>query len=307
MGAEVINGKRVVCWTPYGRRPTYSLLVQYLAREVERGIVDEVWAYENLEPHSDGWSDPAGDRVYLEHLASTLPSWFQVKQRPADCPYRQPVQRNTGYAYRYMTDPDTVYIRMDDDLVYLHEDAVTNLVGKRLANSYPVAIFGTTWNNAIVSWFAQQQGVIPRQFDGDTATYECGFYCMDPVGWANGAFAVHLHEMLLEHATAGTADKLYLYQDFPIQAGTQFSVSFFASLGSMYRDLPAGPGVLHPDQHNDEEESWHTQFQPRVIGTDNLLIGDSLVSHFTFKPQKPHVMGSNLLERYTELAVQLTG
>lgn len=300
----MIDGKRVVCWTPYGRVGTYSLLIKYLGREVERGIVDEVWAYENLEPHSDGFSNPQADHEYLRELESTMPLWFQVKQRPEGLPRRLPVQRNTGYAYRYMTDPDTVYIRLDDDIVYLHEDAISNLAGKRIANTYPVAVFGTTWNNAIVSWFYQQQGLIPREWG------ECGFFCMDPIGWANGSFAVNLHTMLLDIAEQGdskkVSDEMYLYQDFPIQAGTQFSVSFFASLGSMYRDLPHGPGVLHPNENNDEEESWHTQYKPREIGTDNLLIGNALVSHFTFKPQKPRVMASNILERYQTLAEKLT-
>lgn len=303
----MIHGKRVCVWTPYGREMTYSLLIRYLQRDVERGLVDEVWAYENLEPRSDGWSNPAGDKVYLDALAATLPAWFQVKQRPEGCAHKLPVQLNTGYAYRYMTDPDTVYIRMDDDIVYLHEDAIENLVTKRLADVSPVATFATMWNNSIVSWFWQNLGLIPSDWtDADGLPLKCGFGCMDPIGWANGQFAVKLHDQLLGHIEAGTVPELYSYQDFSINIGTQFSVSCFASLGSMYADLPHGPGVLDPGFQDGEEEAWHTRVRPVQLGIPNVLVGNAMVAHYTFKPQKALVMASGVLDRYRALADKLT-
>jgi hypothetical protein len=288
----VINGKRVVVWTPYGRERTYSLLVKYLAREVERGVVDEVWAYMNTDEH--GQED---DIAFAQQLQAKLPKWFKLVYRPDGINrHPGPKQRNTGYAYRYMTDEDTVYVRMDDDIVYLHEDAIQNLVKKRIEAPVPVAIFGTTWNNAIVSFFFQQQGLIPHEWG------TCQMYCMDPVGWANGQFAVKIHNLLLDRIESNVADQVRLYMDYSIQPGTQFSVSCFASLGSMYAGLSSGPGVLVPD----EEESWHTIHEPLKRGVPNLLTGDALVSHFTFQPQQPHVMSTNILDRYRHLAEKLT-
>jgi hypothetical protein len=285
----MIDGRKTIVWTPYGRRETYSILVKYLQRDVERGLVDEVWAYMN--------TDPAGqedDIAYAHELADQYP-WFHLKERPQGVFIHGQKQRNTGYAYRYMTDDDTVYIRMDDDLVYVHENAIENLVVKRLEMPHATAIFPVTWNNALVSWFLQQAGVIPKSFG------ECGFFCMDPTGWANGQFAVDIHRLLLDHIEAGTVTELYTYQDFPIPPGTQFSVSCFASLGSLYRELPAGPGILVPD----EEEHWHTVHQPKVTGSPNILIGNAIVSHFTFFPQRAIVLASDVLARYRALAEKL--
>lgn len=287
----MINGKRVVAWTPYGRKITYSLLIKYLDREVQRGVVDEVWAYMNTDP-----TGQEEDIAYAHELAKQHPGWFKIVHRPDGIPrHPGPKQRNTGYAYRYMTDPDTVYVRLDDDIVYLHEDAIANLVTKRQEMPHATAVFGTIWNNAIVSYFAQAQQLIPVEWG------KCGMYCMDPVGWANGEFAVNIHRLLLDHIEAGTVEDMYLYQDFPIPPGTQFSVSCFASLGSMYRDLPHGPGVLEPD----EEEHWHTVHQPSVMGQPNILVGNAYVSHFTFMAQRPHVLASDVLDRYRALAEKL--
>jgi hypothetical protein len=124
---------------------------------------------------------------------------------------------------------------------------------------------------------------------------------MDPVGWSDGRFAVALHRLLLDKARAGAAADLFLYQDFPVAPGVQFSVSTFASSGKLYAALDP-PGVLVPY----EEENWHTVHQPAVLGEPNIIVGDALVSHYTFFPQKAVVAATDVLDQYRQLAGQLT-
>lgn len=294
----MINGHRVVAWTPYGREPTVSILLAYMERDHARGIVDEWWLCLNTDPQQ------VSDLRYAYDLARRY-SWIKIQDRPAGCPRKHPKQRNTGYFYRLMTDRDTVYVRFDDDIIYVHDDAVTHLVRHKL-ESPQLCSFALIANNAIVSWYLQAAGVIPA--GGTQCEINNGYvwprvggpYCMDPVGWADGAFAVALHRLVLDHIKAGTVEDLYLYQDYPLQLGQQFSVSCFASLGSTYADLPQ-PGVLVPD----EEESWHTTFQPHTIGIPNVLVGNAVVSHYTFFPQQGIVNQSDILDRYAKLATDL--
>lgn len=287
----MIDGKRVIAWTPYGRRRTYSILVKYLERDVARGLVDEVWAFMNTDPV--GQED---DIAYAAELADRH-DWFKQVHRPEGVNLGHlPKQRYTGLAYRYMTDPDTIYLRFDDDVVYIHEQAVENLVRARIEMPAPIAVFPIIINNAICSHFLQMCGKIPTEWGTVNA------YCMDPTGWANGPFAVKLHEMLLDRIEAGTVDDLYMYQDFPLAPGTQFSVSCFASLGSMYAELPNGPGILVPD----EEESFHTVHYPVAKGVPNILRGNAVVSHWSFFPQHPFLNATDLLDRYRALAEKIT-
>lgn len=288
----MIDGRRVVAWTPYGRVRTYSILIKYLERDVRRGLVDEVWAYMNTDP--TGQED---DIAYAHELAEQY-DWFHLKHRPKGINLGWlPKQRYTGLAYREMTDPDTVYLRLDDDVVYIHDDAIENLVRARIEMPAPIAIFPIIFNNAICSHFLQACGKIPLEWG------KVGMYCMNPTGWANGPFAVKLHELLLDHIERGAVEDLYMYQDFPIQNpengsnGMQFSVSCFASLGSMYAGLDK-PGVLVPD----EEENWHTVHQPKVIGAPNILRGNAVVSHWSFNPQHAFLSITDLLDRYRDLA-----
>lgn len=283
----MIDGYRVVCWTPYGREETVSILKEYMIRDHARGIVDEWWLCLNTDP------DQVSDLRYGYKLASQH-QFITAKQRPSGTMRKTPKQRNTGYFYRYMIDSDTVYVRFDDDIIFVHEDAIDTLVRHKIATPKSLCSFATMWNNSIVSWFAQQSGIIPKEF-GEIKQ----MFCMDPMGWANGTFAVKIHELLLSWLDAGTPEDAYLYQDFPIPPGTQYSVSCFASLGSHYAQLPQ-PGVLVPQ----EEESWHTVHQPAALKQPNILVGDALVSHYTFKPQQIAVRLTNILDRYREYAVK---
>lgn len=290
----MIDGKRVVAWTPYGRRETVSILFAYLWREHERGLVDEWWLCLNTDP-----GQQQDDVAYAYSLMARHGDFIKIVNRPADVPRLHPKQRNTGYFYRYMTDRDSVFVRFDDDIIYVHEDAVERLVRHRLETQVGVCSFPLMWNNAVVSWYLQKGGVIPEgeQSDGSFWPTVGGPYCMDPVGWADGRFGVQMHRLLLDRIENDEVDKCLLYQDYQLPVGMQYSVSVFASLGSTYADL-ARPGVLEPS----EEESWHTIHQPARIQQPNTLVGDALVSHYTFFPQGPIIRGTDILDHYRRIA-----
>jgi hypothetical protein len=286
-------GKRVVAWIPYGRHKTVEILLAYLQRDHDRGIVDELWLYMNTK--SQGQVE---DRVWARRAASARP-WVKLIKRPEGVRTYEKVQMNTMYAYRYMTDENTIFIRFDDDIVYIHEDAVENLVADAASGpqlcSFPIII-----NNAIVSHYLQTHGVIPLE---EPDWPEVGNHCMDPIGWADGGFAVQLHERLLEHIDAGTVDEMFLHTSIPLRP-QQFSVSCFASRGAEYARLDP-PGVLGL-----EEEKWHTSVRPREIGEDNTLVPNALVSHLTFLTQwrhfEPSAPGGHLLGEYRRRATRLT-
>lgn len=282
----MIDGKRVVVWTPYGRERTVSILAEYIKRDHEIGIVDEWWLCLNTDP------DQIGDLRYAYKLAKAH-DFIKTKDRPNGYPRRTPKQRNTGYFIHYMQDVDTIYVRMDDDLVYVHPSAIENLVRHSIQADDTLCSFGLIWNNAIISWYAQQAQIIPTSF-GEVGSP----FCMDPVGWANGEFAVNIHRLLLDKIRDGHPEDVFLYQDYPLAPRQQFSVSYFAAKGS---DYAAVNGILQPD----EEESWHTVHHPVRAGKSNIIVGNSLVAHYTFYPQQKVVNATDILDQYREIATKL--
>ena len=104
---DMIDNHQVIAWTPYGRQVTVSILIEYMRRDHEAGVIDEYWLYSNVGKKSD--------LPYMHELAEAY-DWVKIIERPDDCEYMTPIQRNTGYAYRHMTDPNSVFVRFDDDI-----------------------------------------------------------------------------------------------------------------------------------------------------------------------------------------------
>lgn len=294
--------KRVVAFTPYGRKETVSILAEYLRRENERGILDEWWLCLNTD------ADQVGDLRYAYELARMYP-WVKLKERPKGVARLHPKQRNTGYFYRYMTDPDTIYLRLDDDIIFIDENAIERLVAARIRmQGSTLAAFGLIWNNAICSYFLQRHGKIPEDSENGSGAFKRirEPYCMDPIGWADGEFAVALHELLLDRLESApyeeeTCEPFFLYQDVPLAPRQQFSVSVFACSGEDYRRLTPHGVLDYP-----EEEHWHTVHAPSNYGLGNVIVGDALFSHYTFYPQGNIVRATNILDRYRALTKEFT-
>lgn len=284
----MIDGKKVVCWTPYGREETMSILIKYIERDVNAGVVDEYHLYMNTDPHQES------DRAYAHHLYETY-AFVDMKHRPENEPPLHPKQLNTGRYYRHAIEPDTVYVRFDDDIVYIHENAIERLV-RRQIGSHSFVSFPQIWHNAVCSYYSQQFGNIPTDFGVVNSPY-----CMDPVGWASATFAEDIHRMLLRYIKAGEVDKLFWHHDVQLELGNQFSVSCFAAESDIYRELPT-PGYLT----HEEEEHWHTVMRPWQTKRPNTIVGNALVSHLSFYPHSEHIRNrTDILQQYKELAEAL--
>jgi len=286
-------GRTVKAFTPYGRWVTVSILLPYMVREHAAGVLDEWMLFMNTDDH--GQED---DIAQAENMAAHYP-WIKLYPRPETDERHQHKQMYTKLFYRYCTDPDTVYLRFDDDIVYVHENTIRSMVEQKTARPGTLGLFPIIWNNAICSWHLQQRGNIPNDVASGWPTVGQP-YCMDPVGWADGGLAVRMHELLLERIATGRVAECFMYQDVQLAPQQQFSVSCFAVDGRDYIALPE-PGVL--DFY--EEEHWLTVHRPGVTGQVNQILADALVSHFSFYPQRGALFATNLLDRYRSLAMDL--
>lgn len=282
-----VEGHRVVATTPYGRKNTVSILFEYMKRDHEAGILDEWELWMNTDP------DQIEDVAYA-HLLSDENDWITLKERPAHRDQNHVKQYNTRTFFEYNTDPNTIYVRFDDDIVYVHEDAIENLVKQQIHNdafvSFPIII-----NNAVSSWHLQMQGVIPRDWG------KLEPYCMDPIGWADGEFAEKLHLQMLANIEAGTPEKMFMYNDVQLPANLQFSVSCFAYSGQDLIDHCDPPGYIEGMY----DEHFFSVEMPQKLNRPNIIVGTSLVSHYTFFPQREHIEGTHILDKYREVSQNL--
>src|SRR5262245_20685853 len=98
-------GKFIVA-TPAGRERYLALLSRHVLASPE---VDAWHLWDHCRKESD--------RAYLERLAAENP-----KVRILRLPGATGTSRFIGNFYSFVDDPDALYLRMDDDIVYLEPD-----------------------------------------------------------------------------------------------------------------------------------------------------------------------------------------
>lgn len=290
----MIDGFKVVACIPSGRQRTMSLLMRHL--RANRGILDGVQLWENVKPFDDHTVTAQSDLDWIHSQADDFTVVVPLDDRE---PPRKPKQLNTGRFYMNTVDEDTIYIRFDDDIIWLHPDAITNLVRYRIAHEEPFAVFATIWNNAIVSALEQEAGNIDHRFG------KISRYCMDDIAWRLPEFAPYIHELLLSKIADGTVEDLYidpmlLVTEFQRRRGQnmalRFSVSCFAWFGAHMADQAETIFTT-------EEEQYISFAYPNLTDSYNHMCGDALVSHYSFFSQRAKLDSMpQILDEYRDLA-----
>ena len=272
----MIDGVKVIANTPCGRHRYMKHLAAHMQREHERGHVDEWVLFQNAYSEED---------LKLAHQIAANWPWVKVFEDPVS----GRGDRISRF-FKYFTDPDAVYFRLDDDIVYIEENAIERLVRYRLAHRHPYIVFPTIVNNVRTSYHLQCAGVIP---------VEWGEVCndmLDPVAWKDPEFVVKLHRKALAAIDAGRlAEEFTLPSgDFPDTTSGYISINCFAMLGE---DMMATKDNVEPD-----EERHFSLWMPQKLKRMNARCGDAAVCHFAYHTQTANMDASGLLDEYARVS-----
>jgi len=316
----MISGYKIKCFVPSGRKHTLEVLFRYFQKN--RSVIDEVQIWQNTPMAEDVEYFYEVERADSMFKVYTLPEEYtffymldkgrgeqEVKwgketrklrvNRPGDNDYG-PVQWNTGRFFEYTTDPNAIYFRFDDDIVFLEDDYFEKMVKYRLEHPEYFLIFGNIWNNAIISYIHQQEGRIGKDFGVVEEPY-----CMDTVGWHSDKFAEYIHNILLkepdgDYSFTGEADGQGVLDwtgfGYELSNGHRFSISNFCFFG---RDFAQFEGKFT----DLDEEKFLTEVFPIANDVKNI-ISPVLCSHLTFSPgQKAYILNeTDILQRYNKLS-----
>lgn len=268
----MFEGYRVVCVTPAGRRRYMSLLApQVLACD----LIDRYDLWVNTAR--------AGDRAFLEALAKLDRRVRLVAQPDGKAPGLDAIH---GF-HRTTQDADTIYIRLDDDVVWLEPGFFETLLRFRVAHPRYFLVMPLIINNAVCTSLLQSCGKItPSRFVGAS--------CMDPIGWREPRFAIRLHLFFLDLVARGETHRLHCG---PREiALNRFSINAICWFG---RDMAAIGGEVRP-----AEEEDLSNIIPTRLGRANCFCTDTIAAHFAFDTQHEQVDRSGVLERYAAALYQ---
>jgi hypothetical protein len=282
------RGYKVEVFIPSGRKRTMSILMDNLSRF--QNIVDRVQIWLNT---GDGQEE---DQKWLESLPDIYGDWVKL-YRLTDEQYKiRPIQLRSGLFYTNTTQEDTIYIRMDDDIVYVDDLFFQNLLDFRIDNPDYFLVMGAIVNNAILSYIYQEElELIPKKFGPIEP------YCMDPVAWRSGPFATALHETLISHIKSNTVDELF-FDRAELKNASRFSISCFCFFGKEFAKFNGIIGQRRPGKVYRDEEIALTEIIPTLDDKLNVICGSAIVAHYSFFAQRPFLDKTDILEQYRAIA-----
>ncbi|PGG99059.1 hypothetical protein GX51_06476 [Blastomyces parvus] len=138
---------KIVAVIFYGRPDRVEILDCYLKRNLvaNGGWLDEVyWA-----PNTDNQAD----LDWLDKLVPTSPSYKRITVQSEE----------KGYAKIWdssVTDPDTLYIKIDDDIIFIDDNAIPKLVSLKLEHDHSFLVSANVVNGAPLPYHHYRTGAI---------------------------------------------------------------------------------------------------------------------------------------------------
>ncbi|KAB5526428.1 hypothetical protein GE09DRAFT_1178171 [Coniochaeta sp. 2T2.1] len=131
----------------YGRRELVRILDCYLKRNLREngGVLDEVVFAIN--------TDDQDDLAYLEDLLKTSPKYSKhVPQGEYDSHW-------WFGNWEAVSERDAVYVKIDDDVVFVEDDTISTIVNRLVDNPQYFAVSANVVNNPALSWVHNRLGV----------------------------------------------------------------------------------------------------------------------------------------------------
>lgn len=263
--------------TPAGRRRYMELLYRHLA--AQRADFDHWQIWLNTRD--------AADVQYFLGLQQKHPDWI----RCVPCPVPVDGTGTICHFFRACTDPDAVYIRLDDDVVWLEPGFVRRMFEFRRANPQYFLVYGNIVNNVVLSHLQQRFGNLGTQAGVVEFNY------VDEVGWKSPDFVRLVHESFLDAATTQGGERLrdWRFKQWELTNYEHVSINCIAWLGA---EMAAFGGRVDVD-----EETFLAVHKPRELQKKNCIFGGALCVHYAFCMQRDYMdRFTDFLERYRALA-----
>ena len=265
---------KLIVVTPAGREKYLRLLSHYILKS---GEVAEWHLWDNCRNPSD--------RAYLQTLAACDPR-IQVKEVPgADGGFGI-----IGAFFRFCDDPDALYLRFDDDIVFIEDGFFPRFIERAIGERGKALWFSPLIiNNAIC-------GTLIKHLSRVIIEGPISCQAMCPYSWAFPNFPEALHPVFIEAIRANRLDD-FRCPDREIRM-SRFSINALGFFGAEKMAL----GDLFCPAGNLAEEEWLSATLPAKLDRAGKILGDLLVAHFSFYTQERRLLQTDILDAYYAIA-----
>ena len=184
--------------------------------------------------------------------------------------------------YRDCCEENTIYMKIDDDVVWFEPELFEKMVKFRVDNPEYFLVSPLVINNALSTYLLQIHDKIKLDQYYPSICAERTI-CLD--GW----FAADLHNWFMDNYLKNdTYSKLYVGKH-PMGMA-RFSINCVLLFGSeMVKFAGEVPG---------DDEEYLSCIKPSQLGKCNCFNGNAIISHFAFGPQREGLDKMDILNRY---------
>lgn len=263
---------RIVVVTPAGRRRYLELLIPQIKRY--KGVVDEYRLWVNT-----GYLE---DIEFMREQADKDPEFIKLEFLPphVHCDGNFSIRN----FFKNCQDPNTIYVRFDDDIVYLDTvDAFTRFLDFRISHPEYFLVYPTILNNAIITHLLQRMGKLNLTHGFS------GYLCMDDIGWNSPLFSENVHRQILEKPSL---DFYRMNVNWQLVNYERVSINCISWFGSEFAKFDAEVGR--------DEEQWLATDKPQHDQKMNCINGDFVCVHYAYFTQRNHLDATDVLPKYKE-------
>lgn len=263
------KGYKIIVNTAAGRRRYMQYLVPFI---LSSDIVDryDIW----INTHN------GADIEFFRLLAEQFPIVNLCWQPDG---YVNGIQSINAF-YRDCVEEDAIYIKLDDDIVWMEGDAIKKMVDFRIENPQYFLVTPLVINNSLSTYLLQMREKIHL-------THYCNSLAAHPLLWKSGDFATELHSWFIEnYLQTGRTSKLHVGKQ---EMGmTRFSINAVLWFGHEMKKMN---GIVPGD-----DEEFLSCIYPTQKGMCNCWNGDVVMAHFAFFTQRKRLDKAGILEKYGE-------
>lgn len=267
MFTHVINIMRVEIVTPAGRKKYLHLLYENLKLQKKDFNQWTIWINTRYTVDYNYCKQLEKENDWIKTIEPILP--------PNGCKSIYPF-------FKYACDPSTIYIRIDDDVVWLENNFVKNLVQFRIDNPNYFLVYANIINNSIIDHLHQRIG-------GLNIRTNIGYDSMDQFGWVNPNIAISKHSNLINSIFKNDLNK-FKFNKWILNRYERVSINCISWFGLDFEKFNGSVG--------EDEEQWLSHYYPKQIEKYNVICGNALCSHFAFFTQRDVLDKTEILKMY---------
>lgn len=264
----MVDGYKVVSVTPAGRQRYVEILHKYLINS--RNIIDKhVW-----------WinTNNQADIDYLESLVSKFPDFYSTKYLPSH-PLVSYTNLNIHNFFDDCNDPETVYIRFDDDIVFVETPRLEGFVRFRIQNPEYFIVYANTINNNYCSYLHQMMGAVGVGDHLELKELPLLEYTQQNKTLYDPNYTLRsfydFYERLLKADLSDFRFNKWVFHNYE-----RCSINCISWLGSEFAKF---------DQVGIDEEPWLSTYKPRERSMKNCVYGDFIVVHYAYGSVRSHI------------------